>query len=667
MLREELIKNYFYISNYIVLSQMYLKEYKRVNELSSADLKKYNPGHLGSSLGINFILANLNYFLNHEDLTSQLVIGTEHSGVSLLANQWLDGTLFKYYEEYTQDIRGINNLIHDFGVKIRTEINPQYPETIYDGGELGYSLSVAYGYAMNSDIDIVPCIIGDGEAETGTISASWYLNRLLDTKSKVLPILNLNGLKMGSSSYLSNLNDSELIGYFLALGYTTYIVDSFEYDNLEDLIIRMQEVFNDSIKTASPLIIFRSPKGFTIGNVFDYKIENSLVSHKNPLVKFDNLSQKLNALKIMLAKYDRELFDKSGKLKAEYSINFAKKAKNTAKFDIIVPEINNNSHSINIEYAEEFLVDFLTKNQGLVFSPDEIHSNKMSRISNLGCFELLNENVLQGLLQGYVQADNIGLFVGYEGFMPILSSMVSQYYKFLLQKDMTEFKTKKPSLNYILTSICWENTYSHQNPGFVDELLLKDDKYYNILYPKDGNNLIKCLSESILEQDTINVITISKRGNKQYQSYSDANTRIDIVVDCENPELILCATGDYMLEQALSVATALEFNIKIVYITNPKILDVNSKNCLSATEFDNYFGNLPVIYLFYGYPKIIKGLLYERNANFKVLGYNDQISVFGGVEQNLEANGLSVDFIVEECKRCLNKHTNKTLLKKKVD
>lgn len=659
---QELIKKYFYISNYLVLSQMYLKEYKRVGELTKDDLKKYNPGHLGSSLGINFILSNLNYFLNKENISSQLVIGTGHSGVALTTNQWLDGTLELYYNEYSQDIRGINNLILDFGTKIRSEINPQYPNTIYDGGELGYSLPVSYGYAIDSDKDIIPCIIGDGEAETGTISASWYLNKLIKTKSKVLPILNLNGLKMGSNSYFSRLTDDELISYFSSLGYNVLFVDSYKYNNMNDLIDRMQNTLSESIKIDSPLIIFRSPKGFTIGDINGYVLEDSTSSHKNPLINF-GLDERLEILKSWLSRYEEEIFDSNGKLVPEISEIFRKKLKSDRKNDIILPKIGNDNFKINIEYAEQFLVEFLEKNKSLVFSPDEIYSNKMGRIADLGCFEILNENILQGLLQGYVQANHPGLFLAYEGFMPIVSSMVAQYYKYLLQRDNLPFCKEIPSVNYLLTSICWENTYSHQNPGFVDELLLKNDKYYNIRYPKDGNNLLKCLSELIPTKDSINVITISKRGNKQYQSYDDANTRIDIVYDSPNPDLILCVTGDYMLDEAFKVADRFNKNIRIVYITNPKILDVNSKDSLSDEEFNNYFGDLPVVYLFYGYPNIIKSMLYERNNNFLVLGYSDMPSAFGGIEENLSCNGLSTERILEVCNECMVKHKKRKRIK----
>ena len=177
MNKTDLILKHYQASNYIVLSEMYLKEYKKHTDLTIEDLKEYNPGHLGTSTGVNFILSNLNYFLNENNLTSKTVIGTGHSAVAILAQNWLNGELFNHDSNYTKDINGLNKLIEDFGKKIRSEINPKYPNNIYDGGELGYSLAVSYGYAINSEEDFIPCIIGDGEAETGTLSASWYLNK----------------------------------------------------------------------------------------------------------------------------------------------------------------------------------------------------------------------------------------------------------------------------------------------------------------------------------------------------------------------------------------------------------------------------------------------------------------------------------------------------------
>ena len=664
-----LIKDYFYASNYLVLCQMYLNEYKNPSELQIEDLKNYNPGHLGSSIGINFLLSNLNYFLNANKLKNKIIIGTGHSGVSLSSNCWLNGSLQEKYPEYPNDLNGLNNLIYNFGRTIRSEINPEYPNTIYDGGELGYSLSVAYGYALNGSVDIIPCIIGDGEAETGTLSSSWYLNKLLNTNSKVLPIINLNGFKMGSNSYLSRMTNKELLNYYEALGYYVKIIDVSDYEDIQKTINKVQETLNECLTINKPLLIFKSPKGWTIPNLENIIVENNISSHKNPLIDLEK-QEKFVVLKKYLEKYYKNLFDFNliEKFIEKFSII---NLEDTLK-EINIPnnkELNLENKKINIEYAEEFLVELLTKNDTLLFSPDEIYSNKLGKISK-NTFEILNENVLQGLLQGYIQSGNNSVFIGYEGFMPIVSSMVTQYYKYLKQKSELSNVEKKGSLNYLLTSICWENTYSHQNPGFINDLLVKEDDLYNVLFPKDGNNLIKCLEESMNTKDMINVITTSKREKRQYQTYEESSTTIDVVLHSENPDIILCATGDYMLSQTMNVVEKLketkpEINIKVVYITNPKVLDVNSKKAITEDEFNYFFNeNIPVVYLFSGYSNIAKSLLYDRNVNFKVFGYNDQISIFGGINQNLESNGLSVDNITKICNNEIVKNKQRIIKKR---
>lgn len=661
-MNRDIIKKNFYITNYITLAAMYFNKYKKYDEYDINDLKTYNPGHLGSSLNINFLLTNLNYFINKNNLKSKIIIGTGHSGISLLSNLYLNGTLSDYYKEYSTNKDGLNNFINDFGVKIRSEINPTYPGIIYNGGELGYSLSNAYGYAIDTDCDIVPCIIGDGEAETGTLSASWYLNRILKTKAKVLPIINLNNYKMGSNSYLSRLNDEELNNYFLSLGYNVEIIDTNQYDLLEDLIGKTQDVLDWSLEVDNPLLIIRMPKAFTLPVFNNIKIENNVISHKNPLSTYND-EEKILILKHFLEKYYVEIF-KDNKLDDNYIKYFKNKHEDLTK-SVNLPKNITFNEEVNIKYVEKYLEEFLKINNCLLFSPDEIYSNQLGNIKD-NVFELLNENVLEGLMEGYIEAGNNSLYIAYEGFMPIINSMIAQRYKYLLEKSKTGFNNEKNSLNYILTSICWENTYSHQNPSFVNDLLMKDDRFYNILYPKDGNNFIKCLQESFSSKDKINIITMSKRQKEQYNKYEECNTRIDIIEDIKEPDIVLCATGDYMLSHLKKLSKKLlkenpSLKLKIIYITNPKILDINSKCALTEYEFNYYFNSNNVIYLFNGYSHIIKSLLYDRNVDFKILGFNDSISTFGGIDENLNNNGLSLEHLSNICYDIIN--NNKKVLK----
>lgn len=664
MQEDVLIKKYFYNLNYIVLCEMYLNEYLKPEDIEEKNLKKYNPGHLGTSLSLNFIQANLNYFLNKNDLTSKTVIGTGHGGVSLISNLWLNGVLKDYCSKYSIDKNGLNNLISDFGETIRSEINPEYPETIYDGGELGYSLGVAYGYAINSEEDVIPCIIGDGEAETGTLCSSWQLNKMLNTKSKVLPIINLNELKMGSRSFLSRFSNEELINYYTFLGYEVNVVDATQGNDLLETINLMQDALSKTLSSNKTLIIFRSKKGFTLPNINELKLEGNTKVHKNPLQGY-TLQDKLNIIKSFLKFYEEELFDKEDNLIIDNS-KFKTKSAASIKHEIKNIAIKENKELGNIEMLEDYLCDYIKENEMMIFSPDELFSNKFGKLNN-NSIEILNENLLQALYQGYVQAGNNGLFISYEGFMPIITSMLAQYYKYLMQKQSLPNKEDTCSMNYLLTSTSFENTYSHQNPEFVNTLLERYDYFYNVVYPKDGANLIKCVEESINSKNLINVIVSSKRHLIKYQNYDNANIEIENLIDCDNPDLVLCATGDYMLDQIIRAYKILReegINAKIVYVTNPKILDVESKKALSETDFYKYFNDgVPVIYLFSGYSRIIKSLLYERNIDCKVLGYDDQISVKGHLESNLASNNLAVEDIVEISKKHLKRNNIRVLRK----
>lgn len=659
-----LIKKYFYNLNYIVLCEMYLNEYLKPDAIEEKDLKKYNPGHLGTSLSLNFIQANLNYFLNKNKLTSKTVIGTGHAGVSLISNLWLNGILKDYYPKYSLDKNGLNNLIKDFGETIRSEINPEYPETIYDGGELGYSLGVAYGYAINTEEDIIPCIIGDGEAETGTLCSAWQLNKMLDTKSKVLPIINLNELKMGANSFLSRFSNEELINYYSLMGYDVSIVDAKKEDDLLKTINLMQETFNKTLSSKYPLIIFRSKKGFTLPNINDLKLEGNTKVHKNPL-QGCTMQDKLDIVKKFLKFYEEELFDNADNLNID-NFKFKTESAFSNKQTMKNISIKENRTLDNIEMLEDYLCDYTKENNFMIFSPDELFSNKFGKLSS-NAIEILNENLLQALYQGYIQAGNNGLFISYEGFMPIITSMLTQYYKYLMQKQVLLHNENTCSLNYLLTSTCFENTYSHQNPEFVNALLQRYDFFYNVLYPKDGANLIKCVEQSINSKNLINVVVSSKRHLMKYQTYDTANIEIENFVDCDNPDIILCATGDYMLDQIVKVNKILNedgIQAKIVYVTNPKILDVESKKALSDTDFYKYFNDgVSVIYLFNGYSHIIKSLLYERNIDCEILGYEDQISVKGNLNSNLASNNLAVEDILEVSKKHLKRNNTRVLRK----
>lgn len=594
----ERIDNYINYANYCTLSLMYT---------NSNGIKKYGTGHFGCSYGINFILGHLYDFYNRNNLTHREVIGTGHAGVSLITNLWLSNCLDNY--PVNQD--GFDKLRDDFGKIIRTEINSSYPYNIYDGGELGYSLSNAYGYALDNEIDIVACIIGDGEAETGSITSSYYLSKILKTKSKVLPIINLNGYKMGSSSILSMYKDSELKNYYTSLGYNVFIVDN----NSKD----MYEVLEKVLEIDNPLIVLKSPKGYKGYDCDTIKISGSIISHKDPLKNIEE-NRRIDIINKWIDSYHIKLFDEKF-YKTIYNNKYIEDKKTNNKLII-----NNNKYNSNMEYLDKYLND----NNILIFSPDEIRSNK---ISSLNVIEMLNENVINGVYQGYTSSGNKGIFIGYEGFMSIISSMVNQYLKSMLQNNNLN------SMTYILSSTWEENTYSHQSPSFVDELLLHDSKHINIYYPMDGKSLVYYTNKSLESDNSINVIVSSKGKIKQYNY--DLYNDIMVIEKEDNYRIVLVATGDYMLEHIIKVSKLLknkDIYCKIIYVSNISILNKMENNI-----FYSYFDiDKPIIYCYHGYSNTIKAYLFNRLSNIDIRGYSDLSYITGSIEDKIAKNNMKI-------------------------
>lgn len=609
------IRKHYNFANYVTVLEMYLKDNLFLErKLKETDLKK-DCGHFGCAPAINFIYAHLLYYAKRKNKKMKIVIGTGHAGASLMANLFITGRT-----KYKRDLSGLKNLVNDFGTKIRTEINPGYYDTYYSGGELGYSLSFAYGMSLDNDY-LIPCIIGDGEAETATLSASLKLVKLLPNNN-VLPILNLNGYKMGSESIYSMMSNSELIRHFNSFGYKTFIVTNDK---------EMYKVLNKIDKYKNPFIIYKSIKGYTC------PIEG-LKSHKNPLSNV-NAKTKLNILTRWLKSYNVSEIITFDPLEITYS-----------KKELILPNINKyesiKSIKSNISILKYYLNKIMSDNNFYVFSPDEIVSNKLEGMSKV--IEILSENVLEGLYEGYIQNDNHGIYITYEAFAPIISSMVSQYMKYLYESKKYN-RIKKDSLTYILTSTCYENNYSHQNPEFIHTLISKEFDFINVLYPKDSNNLLKCVSEVLKLKDHINIITVSKGLSKQYQSLEEANTKIEILKDVKNPDLIIAVSGDYLLSEAYKIIEKSNKKIKLVYVTNIKLLDGNGrfKESLSTKEFNKYFDDVKIIYLFHGYKSVIRDLMFKRNRKVEVYGYMDKSNICGSVTDKIYAN-MALEGIIYE-------------------
>ena len=615
------INTYINCANYVSICQMYTKEI----DVSNNDfrLKEYVPGHWGCTPAINTLIGNLSYYAKMHNIKMQIVIGTGHSGNALCANLFLQNKLKKL--DILKNRKGLNRVINLYGDALRTEINPFYPYTIYDGGELGYSLAFSYGVCLENDV-FLPCIIGDGEAETSTLCASWQLNRISKTKGFLLPIINLNGLKMESKTYLSKLNNIQLKQHFKTYGYKVYCANS---KNIYKII---NQCFKDRKKDKNPMIIYKSKKGETMPKYMGKDIAGTIRSHKNPLSNIAPAA-KTKYIKGWLSNYSIE-----GLLKKDSLKNFEYDNYKFHNKKLILPNID--EQKIEQLYSPPKLLDkYINKIQEknkdfLVTSPDELRSNKFFKVSENKKIEILNENLCQLLLQGHTISGGQGLMISYEAFAAVNTSILSQYAKYLYQYKKTDYKRSLPSLNFILTSTCYENNYSHQNPEFVANIMNKEWDFINAYYPKDANSAVRCLNEALKSEMSINIITTSKGALPVYTNHS---TTIETIYEDKLATTTILVTGDYVLREVMELLPTLQkaqIKVKIIYITNLAVLK-DHNNTLKQ-----YISNKKIIYLYEGYSSVIKNLLYNNIDGIKIVGYKDKSDISGDTYKKLKANKL---------------------------
>lgn len=657
------IDKHWRLANYISVCQMYLEDNVLLEEkLQKKDIKQRAVGHWGVAPALNFVYAHIDSFNKRKRINSNIIVGTGHAGTSLISNLYIDGIISKYYLKYSYDYFGLKNLIKDFGKEegFRTEINPEYPLTIYDGGELGYALSVAYGSILDKRNALTFCFIGDGEAETGTTSASWMINKFINKKfsGRVVPILNLNGNKMGSKSLLSTMTKKQLSDFFSSMSYHVIFVNG----NHEEMYEALEMIYSDFYENY--LIILNSPKGWTAIETDSIKIEGELKSHKNPLNDLKS-EEMIEYIEQWLSSYRiRELYSKEDGINKDimeiipdYIID------NSTIKKINLPclkkyEIKEKSCR-NVTGIVNYITDIIRLNDEFrIFSPDELVSNGFFKLfdatyNNLvkrdvskdgKIIEILNENVCQGLMQGYIQTGRNALFISYEAFMPIITSMVSQLAKYIYQSKKVKWRKDRASFTYILTSVCWENNYSHQNPEFINSILNKEYDFVNVYMPIDSNNALVVLEKCIKSKNCINVIVLSKRVNRQIdlidKAYTNLKDGFNIIKNEENEDIIFFVSGDIIFNEVLEAEKMIQkelpyINTKIVYVSELMVLK-NAKTYL----YNLINKDLPKIYAFHGYPSVLKNILYDNN-DFTILGYKDRSNIAGEALKKMYLNGVS--------------------------
>lgn len=584
--KEELYKidAYFRASNYLSACQLYLLDnplLKRKLELS--DIKHTLVGHWGTVPGQNFIYTHLNRVINKYNLNMLYISGPGHGGNAMVAQAYLEKTYSEVYPNITYDESGLQKLFKQFSFPkgISSHVAPETPGSINEGGELGYSLSHAYGAVLDNKDLIVACVVGDGEAETGPLAASWHLNKIINPKTDgiVLPILHLNGYKIANPTILARISDEELDSLFKGYGYKPYHVDISTIEkmhqdmarNLDEVIEEIKKIqsSNSSTRPMYPMIILRSKKGWTGPKLIDGKqIEGTFNAHQIPIVVNKENSQNLSLLENWLRSYHpEELFDDNGTLIKELQDlspkgNQRMSANPIANGglllrDLVIPDFRKYAVNFNtpgtimcqdMEELGKFVRDVidLNKTNFRVFGPDETKSNRLTPVfektdrqfnaliykndeslSNEGRVidSVLSEHLCEGMLEGYLLTGRHGIFNSYEAFIRIVDSMTSQHAKWLKVTKELSWRKGISSLNYILSSHIWQqdhNGYTHQNPGFLNHIVTKKSDIVRAYLPPDANCLLSCFDHCIRSKNYINVIIASKHPRYQWLTMDEA-------------------------------------------------------------------------------------------------------------------------------------------------
>ena len=582
------IDAYLRAANYLSVAQLYLYKNPLLRlPLTVDDIKPKLVGHWGTAPGQNFIYVHLNRVINKYNLNMIYVSGPGHGGQAMVAQSYLDGSYSEVYPNITQDEAGLEKLCKQFSFPggISSHVAPETPGSINEGGELGYSLAHSFGAVLDNPNLIVACVVGDGEAETGTLATSWHSNKFISPESDgaVLPILHLNGYKIANPTVFARLSEEELTSFFEGCGWDPYYVggDDMELmhktmaETMDEAIEQIKKIQNDArnnrvtTRPKWPMIILRTPKGWTGPKEVDGKtIEGSFRAHQVPMQVDKATGENLELLEKWLRSYHaEELFDEHGTFKQDLreiapkgdrrmSLNPNANGGRMLK-ELIMPDFRDYELRISkpgMETASDmmqlgnFVRDIMQKNPHnfRAFSPDEMLSNRLNHVFEYTNRQwdndtlpndeylaregrvidsMLSENLCEGWLEGYLLTGRHGFFTSYEAFIRIIDSMTSQHAKWLKVCHELPWRKDIASLNYVLTSHVWQqdhNGFTHQDPGFLNHIATKKASISRMYLPPDTNCLLSCFDHIIRSKNYINVIVASKHPTIQWLNMEQA-------------------------------------------------------------------------------------------------------------------------------------------------
>ncbi|MET9423681.1 phosphoketolase family protein [Streptomyces sp. NPDC006540] len=588
-----------------------------------------------------------------------------------------------------------------------SHLSPAVPGTLHEGGELGYALSTAFGAAFDAPDRLVACIVGDGEAETGPTAGAWHSSKYLDpvTCGAVLPVLHLNGYKISSPTVFASMSDDELTSLFRGYGWDPRIVDVTNDPDGEPVAAAVRAAHTGIRdiqgrartgrileRPAWPVIVLRSLKGQGApAEVGGKRIEGTFHAHQVPLDGVHDDPEQLAALEAWLRSYGpQELFDEEGRPVAEVldtcpsgdrRIGMQAAADGgrlrrpldlppLEPYAVDVPDGPGSAKASPNEVLADWLTEIMRRTAAArdfrIMSPDELASNKLDAVLKATgrgyvwpveeyaedltpdgrVLEILSEHNCQGWLQGYLQTGRHGLFPTYEAFASVVDSMLNQYAKWLKMSREVPWRAPVSSLNYLLTSEGWRqehNGYSHQGPGFINNLLTKKSTVTGVHLPPDANTLLVTMERVLADTGRINLVVAGKQPAAQWLTLDEARAHCEAGAsvwrwastdDGEDPELVLACAGGIPTVETLAAAQLLRRDLPQARIRVVNVVDLcalapsdRHPHGMTDADFDALFGTeLPVVVDFHGYPSAVHQLLHGRPhpGRFHVRGYVEE-------------------------------------------
>jgi xylulose-5-phosphate/fructose-6-phosphate phosphoketolase len=574
---------YWRAANYLSVGQIYLYDNPLLREpLSVQHIKPRLLGHWGTTPGQNFVYVHLNRVIQQFDLNMIYISGPGHGGPALVANTYLEGSYSEFYPNVSRDEEGMKRLFRQFSFPggIPSHVAPETPGSIHEGGELGYSLAHSFGAAFDNPNLIVACVVGDGEAETGPLAASWHANKFLNpaTDGAVLPILHLNGYKIANPTILARISSGELEQLFRGYGYRPYFVEGDEPEKmhqimaatLDEVVAEIQGIQSAArtggfaLRPSWPMIVLRTPKGWTGPGLVDgQQIEGTFRAHQVPLTEVRSRPEHLKLLEDWMRSYrPEELFDETGRLspelrqlapQGERRMGANRHANGGLLLrDMRLPDFREYAVDVprpgSVEAEDtrvlgRFLRDVISLNQDprifRLFGPDETASNRLNAVFEVterqwtgetiegddhlapegSVMEVLSEHLCQGWLEGYLLTGRHGLFNSYEAFIHIVDSMFNQHAKWLKMTGDIPWRRPIASLNYLLSSHVWrqdQNGFTHQDPGFIDHVVNKKADVIRVYLPPDANCLLSVADHCLRSRNYVNVMVAGKHSAPQW-------------------------------------------------------------------------------------------------------------------------------------------------------